>query len=45
MHPSAYPVCSTGSWQPFPGQSFLGWSDMEALRGWKAHPEFKERMG
>ena len=25
--------------------SFLGWDDMEALRGWKGHPEFKERMG
>jgi heme-degrading monooxygenase HmoA len=25
--------------------SFLGWDDMEAVRGWKAHPEFKERMG
>jgi heme-degrading monooxygenase HmoA len=24
--------------------SFLGWSDMEAVRGWKGHPEFKERM-
>ena len=25
--------------------SFLGWDDMEAVRGWKGHPEFKERMG
>ena len=24
--------------------SFLGWDDMEAVRGWKAHSEFKERM-
>ena len=24
--------------------SFLGWDDMEAVRGWKGHPEFKERM-
>lgn len=81
MHPSEYPVYTTGSWQPFPGQekafiaaweefagwaagldgageailasdvraegryvSFLGWHDMEAVRGWKGHPEFKERM-
>lgn len=82
MHQSAYPVYTTGSWQPFPGQeedfvaaweefaswvatldgageatlgrdvrvegryvSFVGWADMEsALRGWKGHPEFKERM-
>jgi heme-degrading monooxygenase HmoA len=25
--------------------SFLGWDDMEAVRGWKGHTEFKERMG
>jgi heme-degrading monooxygenase HmoA len=24
--------------------SFSGWDDVEALRAWKAHPEFKERM-
>jgi heme-degrading monooxygenase HmoA len=24
--------------------SFLGWDDMDALRAWKSHPEFKERM-
>ena len=24
--------------------SFLGWDDMEAVRGWKGHSEFKERM-
>ena len=24
--------------------SFLGWNDMEAVRGWKEHSEFKERM-
>jgi len=24
--------------------SFLGWDDMESVRGWKGHPEFKERM-
>ena len=24
--------------------SFLGWSDMEAVRGWKEHSEFKARM-
>ncbi|MDQ3875050.1 MAG: antibiotic biosynthesis monooxygenase [Actinomycetota bacterium] len=24
--------------------SFFGWDDMETVRGWKAHPEFKERM-
>ena len=24
--------------------SFLGWSGMEALRAWKDHAEFKERM-
>jgi heme-degrading monooxygenase HmoA len=24
--------------------SFVGWDDLEAVRGWKAHPEFKERM-
>ena len=23
---------------------FLGWSDMEAVRGWKEHSEFKARM-
>jgi heme-degrading monooxygenase HmoA len=25
--------------------SFLGWDDMESVRAWKGHPEFKERMG
>ena len=25
--------------------SFLGWDSMDAIRGWKGHPEFKERMG
>ena len=25
--------------------SFLGWESMDAIRGWKGHPEFKERMG
>ncbi|HEY4621890.1 MAG TPA: antibiotic biosynthesis monooxygenase [Gaiellaceae bacterium] len=25
--------------------SFVGWDDMDAVRGWKGHPEFKERMG
>lgn len=25
--------------------SFLGWDDMEAVRAWKGHPQFKERMG
>jgi heme-degrading monooxygenase HmoA len=25
--------------------SFVGWDDMDSLRGWKGHPEFKERMG
>ena len=25
--------------------SFMGWADMEAVRRWKTHPEFKERMG
>jgi heme-degrading monooxygenase HmoA len=25
--------------------SFVGWDDMGAVRGWKGHPEFKERMG
>jgi heme-degrading monooxygenase HmoA len=82
MHPSEYPVYTTGSWQPFPGQeepfiaaweefagwaatldgageailardlraerryvSFLGWDDVAAMRGWKGHSEFKERMG
>ena len=25
--------------------SFLGWADMVAVKGWKGHPEFKERMG
>jgi heme-degrading monooxygenase HmoA len=81
MHQSQFPVYTTGSWQPFPGQeddfiaawgefagwaalldgagdailardvradgryvSFLGWRDMEAVRSWKGHPEFKERM-
>ena len=81
MHPSQYPVYTTGSWQPFPGQeeafiaaweefaawaagldgagaailsrdvradgryvSFVGWNDMQAVRNWKGHPEFKERM-
>jgi heme-degrading monooxygenase HmoA len=77
-----YPVYTTGSWQPFPGQqeaflaawqefaawaasldgaghpqvlardlraegrfvSFMGWRDLDAVRGWKGHPEFKERM-
>ena len=24
--------------------SFVGWDDMEAVRGWKEHSEFKERM-
>jgi heme-degrading monooxygenase HmoA len=24
--------------------SFLGWDDMESVRAWKSHPEFKERM-
>jgi len=24
--------------------SYLGWSDMEAIRAWKGHDEFKERM-
>ena len=24
--------------------SFVGWDDMDAVRGWKGHPEFKERM-
>lgn len=24
--------------------SFLGWDSMDAIRGWKGHPEFKERM-
>ncbi|HEU0303156.1 MAG TPA: antibiotic biosynthesis monooxygenase family protein [Gaiellaceae bacterium] len=24
--------------------SFLGWSSMEAMRAWKDHAEFKERM-
>jgi len=24
--------------------SFLGWDGMDAVRGWKGHPEFKERM-
>lgn len=24
--------------------SFLGWDDLEAVRGWKGHPELKERM-
>jgi heme-degrading monooxygenase HmoA len=81
MHPSEYPVYTTGSWEPSPGQedafiaaweefagwaatldgagtgilardvrterryvSLLEWDDMEAVRGWKGHPEFKERM-
>jgi heme-degrading monooxygenase HmoA len=25
--------------------SFLPWESLEAIRGWKTHPEFKERMG
>jgi heme-degrading monooxygenase HmoA len=25
--------------------SFVAWDSMEAIRGWKGHPEFKERMG
>jgi heme-degrading monooxygenase HmoA len=25
--------------------SFFGWNDMGAMRAWKEHPEFKERMG
>jgi heme-degrading monooxygenase HmoA len=25
--------------------SFIGWDGMESVRGWKGHPEFKERMG
>ena len=25
--------------------SFLGWDGMGSVRGWKGHPEFKERMG
>jgi heme-degrading monooxygenase HmoA len=81
MHPSAYPVYTTGFWEPFPGQedafvaawkefagwtagldgagsgilardvrterrfvSFFEWDDMDAVRGWKGHSEFKERM-
>jgi heme-degrading monooxygenase HmoA len=24
--------------------SFLGWDAIESVRGWKGHPEFKERM-
>jgi heme-degrading monooxygenase HmoA len=81
LHPSQYPVYTTGSWQPFAEQeeafiaaweefagwaagldgagdailardvraegryvSFLGWDDMQSVRGWKGHPEFKERM-
>jgi heme-degrading monooxygenase HmoA len=24
--------------------SFVGWDGMESVRGWKGHPEFKERM-
>lgn len=24
--------------------SFLPWESLEAIRGWKTHPEFKERM-
>lgn len=24
--------------------SFLEWSNMDAVRAWKGHPEFKERM-
>ena len=81
MHAPDYPVYTTGSWQPFPGQeeafvaawkefagwaaaldgagdgilardlraegryvSIVGWDDLEAVRGWKGHPEFKERM-
>lgn len=81
MHPSEFPVFTTGSWQPFPRQeeafvaaweefaawaagldgagggilaqdlraegryvSFFGWADLDAVRGWKGHSEFKERM-
>ena len=25
--------------------SFLPWESLEAIKSWKAHPEFKERMG
>jgi heme-degrading monooxygenase HmoA len=25
--------------------SFLPWESLEAIKAWKAHPEFKERMG
>jgi heme-degrading monooxygenase HmoA len=25
--------------------SIMGWDSMEAVRAWKGHPEFKERMG
>ena len=25
--------------------SFIGWDTMDAMRDWKASPEFKERMG
>jgi heme-degrading monooxygenase HmoA len=25
--------------------SFLGWDGMDSVRGWKGHPEFKQRMG
>jgi heme-degrading monooxygenase HmoA len=24
--------------------SFMAWESIEAIQGWKAHPEFKERM-
>ena len=81
MDPTEYPVYTTGSWEPFPGQedafvaawrefadwtaaldgagsgilgrdvrterrfvSFFEWDDMDAVRAWKEHPEFKERM-
>jgi heme-degrading monooxygenase HmoA len=25
--------------------SFIAWDGMDSVRGWKGHPEFKERMG
>jgi heme-degrading monooxygenase HmoA len=25
--------------------SFMDWDSVEAIRAWKTHPEFKERMG
>jgi heme-degrading monooxygenase HmoA len=25
--------------------SFVAWDSLDAVRGWKGHPEFKERMG